>query len=96
MKDDRYCEVFGHKIKIETPSTGSVWIDGGTRFCGLFDAEITDREWIESYKNKLHPNDDWTNVNIETYGRWIKEINYAEGNKLVNDALKAHVVGYLD
>ena len=98
MDDKNYCEVLGYKIEIfqEQSSDCSVWIDGGTAFCGLFDVEITDRKWLENYKNELHPNDDWTNINLDTYGHWIKVVNPKEGNKLVKDALEARVVGYLD
>ena len=89
-------QICGYNIpKVET-GTGSIWINGGTNMVGLFDAEITDRKWLEDYKNNLHPNDEWTNVNIETYGKWIRTFNDNEGHTLVNKAIEAHVVGYLD
>ena len=68
----------------------SVWFPG---FAG---AEITSREWLTEYKNKLHPNDDWTNVNLETYVRWIGAIDYDERREVISAALQARVVGYLD
>lgn len=94
---EKYCTVFGKKITLMNKTNDkSIWIDGGTNYCGLFDAEIKDRKWLENYKNKLHPNDDWTNINLETYGRWIATINDDEKMELVKAACKAGVVGYLD
>ena len=46
--------------------------------------------------NKLHPNDEWTDVNLETYVEWIGAIDYDERRKVIDAALGAHVVGYLD
>lgn len=89
-------QICGYSIPKIEKTTKSVWIDGGSNIVGLFDAEITNREWLENYKNKLHPNDEWTNVNIDTYGKWIKVFDKEEGRQLVDDALKANVVGYLD
>lgn len=89
-------QICGYNIPKVDRATGSVWIDGGTNILGLFDAEIEDVEWLRNYKNNLHPNDEWTNVDLYTYGRWIKVFDKEEGNQLVNDALEAHVVGYLD
>lgn len=94
---EKYCYVFGKKIALmKETNNKSIWIDGGTNYCGLFDAEITDRKWLEDYKNKLHSDDDWTNINIETYGRWIATVNDKEKMDLVEAAMKARVVGYLD
>lgn len=97
--DRKYYKIQGEDIPMETKSKGnsnSIWIDGGTNFIGLFDAEITDREWLENYKKQLHPDDEWTNVNLETYGKWIRRFNHKEASELVNEALKVGVVGYLD
>ena len=91
-----YYQICGYNIPKKKDSTGSVWIDGGTNIVGYLDAEIKDRKWLENYKNKLHPNDEWTNVNLETYGLWIRVFNKDEGSELVSNALKEHVVGYLD
>ena len=88
--------ICGYNIPKEETKSGSIWIDGGTNFVGLCDAEIKNREWLENYKNKLHPNDEWTNVNLETYGLWINVFNSAEGSQLVRDAMKAGTLGYLD
>ena len=96
QKQDKYYKVYGYDVPFNGRESGSVWVDGGTKFVGLFDAEITDAKWVENYKNNLHPNDDWTNVDVYTYGRWIKTFDYKEGSKLVDDAIKARVVGYLD
>jgi hypothetical protein len=88
-------EYYGHynikeySIPKEKDSNGSVWFK-------LFGAEITNREWLKNYKDKLHPNDDWTNVNLETYARWIHLFDRNEAKKLIDDALEDHVVGYLD
>lgn len=89
-------QICGYNIPKTPARTGSVWIDGGTNFVGLFDAEITDRKWLEAYKNNIHPSDEWTNVNLETYGKWIRIFNNEEGRRLVDAALEADVVGYLD
>lgn len=94
--DKEHYQICGYNIPKKETETGSVWIDGGTNVMGMCDAEITDREWLESYKNKLHPNDEWTNVNLETYGLWIRTLDMKEGDQLIKDALKAGVVGYLD
>lgn len=94
--DKEHYQIYGYSIPKSEDSNSSVWIDGGTNIHGLFDAEIKDREWLENYKNKIHPNDEWTNVNLETYGKWIRVFNNEEGKQLVDDALKAHTVGYLD
>ena len=95
--DVEHYQICGYSIPRDYHSNGkSVWIDGGTNLVGLFDAEITDREWLENYKMKLHPNDEWTNVDIDTYGKWIRVFNNSEGHQLVDDAIKDHVVGYLD
>ena len=90
-KKKKYKEVFGHKILLlESKNKTSIWI------YGFADAEITDKKWLEEYKNKLHPNDDWTDVNLETYGRWLYKINDKERKELINEALKANVVGFLE
>jgi len=94
-KEEHYL-IQGYKIPKVNDGTGSVWIDGGSNICGLFDAEIIDREWLEIYKDIIHPHDEWTNVNLETYGKWIKVFNKEEGDRLVKAALKSNVVGYLD
>lgn len=93
----KYYKILGKDIPMEKDTVRkSIWIDGGTNFCGLFDAEITDRKWLENFKNELHPSDDWTNVDLETYGKWIRKFDDKEGSKIVDAALKAGVVGYLD
>lgn len=89
-------QIFGYNIPKIEGETGSVWIDGGTNIVGLFDAEIKDVEWLKNYKDNLHTNDEWTNVDLYTYGKWIKVFDKEEGSQLVNAALKAGVVGYLD
>ena len=86
-----YYKICGYDIPMEKETNSkSVWFPG---FAG---AEITNRNWLTEYKNKLHPNDDWTNVNLETYVRWIGAIDYDERRSVIDAALKAHVVGYLD
>ena len=87
----KYYKVCGYDVPMEKETKEkSVWFPG---FAG---AEITSREWLTEYKNKLHPNDDWTNVNLETYVRWIGAIDYDERRAVIDAALKARVVGYLD
>lgn len=91
----KYCNVFGKKLLlIKETDNKSIWINGDMSICKF--AEITDKKWLEDYKNKLHPHDDWTNVNIETYARWIDVINHNEKLDLIEAAMKAKVVGYLD
>ena len=87
----KYYNVCGYDVPMENETNSkSVWFPG---FAG---AEITDRNWLLEHKNKLHPNDDWTNVNLETYVRWIGAIDYDERRSVIDAALKARVVGYLD
>ena len=89
--DRKYCKICGHDVPIEEETTTkSIW------FNGWAGAEITDRNWLTEYKNKLHPNDDWTNVNLDTYVKWIGAIDYDERRDVISAALKANVVGYLD
>lgn len=91
----KYCYVFGKKLPlIKETDDKSIWINGDMSICQF--AEITDKKWLDDYKNKLHPNDDWTNINIETYARWIDVINHNERLNLIEAALNAKVVGYLD
>jgi hypothetical protein len=89
MEQIQFCEVCGRKINIikESRQDDSVFVGSGFIW-----AEITDREWLTNYKNKLHPNDEWTNVNIETYGHWIGKFNSKEKHQIIEDALKANVV----
>lgn len=89
-------QIYGYNIPKVEDRTGSVWIDGGTNVQGLFDAEITDRKFVENFKNNTHPNDEWTDVNIETYAKWIRMFDDKEGSRLVDLALEVGVVGYLD
>ena len=77
-----------YKIPKEKDSSGRIILR-------LFNADI-DREWFKEYKEKLHPNDDWTNVNLETYARWIHLFNRDEADELLDKALKDNVVGGLD
>ena len=87
----KYYKVCEYDIPMEKETNEkSVWFPG---FAG---AEITDRNWLTEYKNKLHPNDDWTNVNLETYVRWIGAVDCDERRSVIDAALKARVVGYLD
>lgn len=86
-----YCNVCGYDIQLEKDTD-----DQNLWFRGFAGAEITDRTWLEEYKNKLHPNDDWTKVNLETYVRWIGVIDFDERCNVIDEALKAKVVGYLD
>ena len=89
--DREYYNVCGYDVPKEKESNNSsVWVRG------FADAKITDRQWLVNYKDTLHPNDDWTDVNVETYARWLNVIDDDEHDKLVNDALKAHVVGFLE
>ena len=86
------CEHYNIKnynIPKEKDEIGSVWLR-------LSSAEITDRKWLKDYKDRLHPNDDWTSVNIETYAKWIHLFDREEADELLNKALNARVVGYLD
>lgn len=87
-----YYQICGYDIpkEKEEPNRKDIWFPG---FAG---AQITDKNWLIEYKNNLHPNDDWTNVNIETYARWIGAIDYDERHNAINAALDANVVGYLD
>ena len=85
------CTVFGQRVEIEkSDNRDHLWI------YGFAEARIDDRQWLEDYKNKLHPNDDWTNLNLETYCRWLYKVNDSERSTLINDACKAGVVGFLD
>lgn len=87
----KYYKVCGYDVPMEKETNSkSVWFPG---FAG---AEITDRNWLAEKKAELHPNDDWTNVNLETYVRWIGAIDYDERRAVIDAALQAHVVGYLD
>ena len=89
--DRKYYDVCGYNVPMEAETNeNSLWFPG---FAG---AQITDRKWLTAKKNELHPNDDWTNVNLETYVKWIGAIDYDERRKVIDDALKARVVGYLD
>ena len=54
------------------------------------------REWLQKYKEKHHPNDDWTNVDLTTYAEninWFDEYYY---DNMITEAIKAGAVGYLD
>jgi hypothetical protein len=42
-------QICGYSIPKIEKTTKSVWIDGGSNIVGLFDAEITNREWLENY-----------------------------------------------
>lgn len=85
------CEVFGQKIKIvQEDQDKSVW------FRGFADFEVTDKQWVEDYKNTLHPNDDWTNMNVATYGRWLAKINNQERHDLFDAAHKAGLLGFVE
>lgn len=89
--DKKYCKVCGYDIQIEEETNRKdIWFNG---FAG---AQITDRKWLTEYKNKLHPNDDWTKVNLETYVRWIGTIDFNERCQVIDAAMAAKVVGYLD
>ncbi len=89
--DRKYHKICGYDVPIEEETNcESIW------FSGFAGAEITDRNWLTEYKNKLHPNDEWTDVNLETYVKWIGAIDYDERRKVIDAALGAHVVGYLD
>ena len=84
--DYGYSKVLGFNIPNERKQTETISLGAG---------EIKDRMWLENYKNKLHPNDDWTNVDLDTYAEWIVIIDNAEYNFVLDEALKAGVVGYL-
>ena len=87
----KYYKICGYDVPMEKETNdSSLWFPG---FAG---AEITNRDWLSTKKNELHPNDDWTNVNLETYVRWIGAIDYDERRSVIDAALKARVVGYLD
>lgn len=87
----KYYKVCGYDVPIEEETNSkSIW------FSGFAGAEITDRTWLAEYKNKLHPNDDWTNVNLETYVKWIRSIDEDERDHVISAAIEAGVVGYLD
>lgn len=59
-------------------------------------ASIEDLDWLQGYKDRIHPDDDWTPVDLETYCYWIGEFDYKEANNLIAAALEANAVGYLD
>ena len=63
---------------------------------GFSDVRIDDRKWLEDYKSKLHPDDDWTNINLEAYCRWLCVIDNNERRKLIDDAIKDGIVGFLE
>jgi hypothetical protein len=61
-------------------------------------AEI-ESEWLNEYRNKLHPNDEVTNMDLSTYAHYyfdIEELYRDEVPNVIDDALEAGVVGYLD
>ena len=56
-------------------------------------------EWLNEYKNKLHPNDEVTQMDLSTYAHYyfdIEELYRDDVLNVIDDALKAGVVGYLD
>ena len=85
--DYGHSNILGFNVPNEKEDTGIVWLGAGG---------IGDRMWFENYKNKLHPNDDWTNVNADTYAKWIVVIDNEEYQLVLNEALEAGVVVYLD
>lgn len=85
--DHGHSHIMGFNIPNEPDGAGCVHLGSGG---------IEDREWLKNYKNKLHPNDDWTDVNLDTYAKWIVLINHEEYSLVLDEALKANVVGYLD
>lgn len=85
--DYGHSQVLGFNIPNEPDKTGTVFLGAGN---------IEDRTWLENYKNKLHPNDDWTSVPLDTYAEWIVVINKDEYHLVLNEAIEAGVVGYLD
>lgn len=86
-----YYEVFGRKIKkIDEYNSATIYV------ASIISSADIERQWVIDYKNNLHPNDDWTNVNVETYGRWLSSIDSNESHKLIGDALEAHVVSFIE
>lgn len=58
--------------------------------------DILSTEWLANYKNSKHPNDDWTQVDLVTYSKYIYMFNHEELDNLISEAAKAGVLGYLD
>lgn len=86
-----YYSICGYDVPKEKDTNDEcIWMRG------FAEARIDDREWLINYKNTLHPNDDWTNVNIETYARWLHAIDNSERHKVIDAALEAGIVGFLD
>mgnify|MGYP003563983755 CR=1 FL=1 len=83
--------VNGIEIEPEARRDKSVWI----RYM-LGSGQITDRQWLIDYKQKLHPHDDWTCVDVDTYAWNLCKFDLQEVHNIIDAAMKAKVVGYLD
>lgn len=62
----------------------------------LGSGEITNRQWLIDYKYKLHPHDDWACVDVDTYAWNLCRFNLQEVHDIIDAAMKAKVIGYLD
>lgn len=91
-----YC-VKGYEFSKRGNDVGeSVWVR--FRIMPWCVAEI-ESKWFNEYKNKLHPNDEVTNMDLNTYAHYYFDIEGLYRNDVpdvIDDALKAGVVGYLD
>lgn len=74
--DEGYYTIGWHKIKIEEETDGEYII--------LNNRATIEKKWLKEYKNKLHPADDWTNVNLETYVKNIINFDIDEMTTLLN------------
>lgn len=72
-------------------SKSSYWIQF---FLGQ--GHVQSESWLIKYKNKKHPNDDWTNVDLVTYAKYMHLFNDREVMDLIDEASVDGVLGYLD